>query len=239
MGLVFMCLMGMLNHTTQAQQTIINMPSADLTPKDRYFILNESFLRSGNQDSEWKTTNFFTYGLSNNTELAITSFNAGLPKTDNLTVAYGFKSVFPVFNKRFPARELKLTTGYMLPLSKQGRGVGSYGYTHFSGRFPKLRTRLSAGINAGTHQIFERDVVSFMGAIEHPITPSLQAVLEYYSGTHAFAGAIAGLVYHNHKHDLILVGGWRIPNNQRSGNSGLVVEIGKFFGPIRKKPKEL
>lgn len=213
-----------------AQQAIINLPSADLTPKGQYFVMNESFLRPWQPDASWKTTNFFTYGLSEKTELAVTTFNAGLPKTDSLTVAFGFKSVLPLLKERFPHREIKLTGGYMLPVSLQGRGVGSYGYSHLSGRLPKLKTRLTAGINAGTSQIFDRDVVCFMGGIEQPITKELQAIVEYYSGTHAFGGTVAGLVYHNHKYDVVVVSGWRIPNDERSGRPGLVFEIGKFIG---------
>jgi hypothetical protein len=227
-----LCTIGLPGH---AQQAIINLPSADLTPKGQYFVMNESFLRLRQPGASWKTTNFFTYGLSDTTELAVTTFDAGLPKTENLTVALGFKSVIPLLKERFPARDFKLTGGYMLPVSLQGNGVGSYGYSHLSGRLPKLKTRLTAGINAGTRQIFDRNVVSFIGGIEHPITKELQAIVEYYSGTHSFAGTVLGLVYHNHKHDVVVVSGWRIPNNERSGRPGLVFEIGKFIGKRRSK----
>ncbi|NCX94641.1 MAG: hypothetical protein EBX40_08195, partial [Gammaproteobacteria bacterium] len=100
---------------------------------------------------------------------------------------------------------------------------------------PKLKTRLTAGVNAGTQQIFDRDVVCFIGGIEQPITKELQAIVEYYSGTHAFAGTVVGLVYHNHKYDVVMVSGWRIPNNERTGRPGLVFEIGKFIGKRRAK----
>ena len=215
----------------QAQQAIINLPSADVTPKGQVFFMNESFVRPWRPGTSWKTTNFFTYGLSDRTEFAITTFGAGLPKTDNFTLAIGGKTVQPLWAKRLPGKDLKLTLGYMLPISLQGRGVGSYGYTHLSGRVPKIKTRLTAGINAGTHQVFGRDVVCFIGGVEHPITPELNAIAEYYSGTHDFAGLVFGLVYHNHKWDAVLVGGYRIPNNPASGKAGLVFEVGKFLGP--------
>jgi hypothetical protein len=198
--------------------------------------MNESFVRPWAPKRSWKTTNFFTLGLSKQTELAITTFGAGLPKTDNFTVAFGFKSVFPLLKNRFPQQEFKLTGGYMVPVSMQGRGVGSYGYTHLSGRLPRLKTRLTAGVNAGTHQVFDRDVVTFVGGIEHPITSELQAVVEYYSGTHAFGGMVAGFVYHNHKYDVVLVGGWRVPNNLRSGQPGFIFELGKFIDLYARRP---
>jgi hypothetical protein len=124
----------------------------------------------------------------------------------------------------------------MLPVSKQGRGVGYYGYTHLSGRLPKVNTRLTAGVTVGSDQIFERDIVAFSGGIEHPLTPELNAVLEYYSGTHAFAGGVLGLVYHNHRNDWVIVVGYRVPNNEASGNHGVIVELGKFIGPKPPRP---
>lgn len=222
--------------TAWAQQAIINLPSADLTPKGEAFAMNESFVRPyGDGTSEWKTTNFFTYGLTDTTELAVTTFNAGLPRTDNFTVAVGFKSVIPLLQERLKERELKWTVGAMLPISMQGRGVGSYGYTHLSMRLPKVRTRVTAGVNAGTDQIFDRDVVSFIGAIEHPIGKEWNLIAEYYSGTHNFAGLVTGLIYHRHKSDTVFVLGYRIPPNPESGRHGFVFEIGQFFGPFGKE----
>jgi hypothetical protein len=233
--LVFFTAMGAF-HLAEAQQAIINLPSADVTPKGQYFVMNESFVRPWDPGTNWKTTNFFTYGLTDKVELAITMFGAGLPKTDNLTLAIGGKAVIPFAQKALPNSELKLTLGYMVPVSLQGRGVGSYGYSHLSGRLPKFKTRLSAGVNAGTDQVFGRDVVCFIGGIEHPLTQELSAIAEYYSGTHDFAGGVLGLVYHNHRWDTVLVGGFRIPNNAASGQSGLVFEVGKFIGPKPHRP---
>jgi len=230
--LIAPCLWALLCSCAHAQQAIINLPSADLTPKGKLFFMNESFVRpynSSRKPSEWKTTNFATYGLTDTTELAVTTFGAGLPKTDNFTVAVGAKSVIPLLQKRLKERELKFTVGYMLPISFQGRGVGSYGYSHISGRLPKLNTRLTAGVNAGTHQIFGRDTVNFIAGIEHPITPQLNVIAEYYSGTHDFAGLITGVIFHHHKSDVVAVAGFRFPANEQSGSSGFVFELGKFI----------
>jgi hypothetical protein len=39
-------------------------------------------------------------------------------------------------------------------------------------------------------------------------------------------------VYHNHRYDVVLVAGYRLANNERSGLNGFVFEVGKFFGPF-------
>jgi hypothetical protein len=213
------------------QQAIINLPSADLTPKGQVFIMNESYIRMWRPDRSWKATNFLTYGLNDTTELAITNFGVGAPKINNLTLAVGAKSVFQLWKKKYPRREIKLTVGAMVPVSLQGRGAGSYAYSHLSYRLPKINTRLTAGLNWGTAQIFDRDVFCFIGGIEHPITPELTVIVEYYSGTHDFGGVIPGVVYHNHKLDAVFVAGFRIPNARASGRPGFVFELGKFIGP--------
>ncbi|MBY0403591.1 MAG: hypothetical protein K2X66_06800, partial [Cyanobacteria bacterium] len=70
-----------------------------------------------------------------------------------------------------------------------------------------------------------------IGGVEHPITPELTIIVEYYSGTHDFGGVIPGVVYHNHKLDAVFVAGFRIPNAKASGRPGFVFEMGKFIGP--------
>ena len=66
-------------------------------------------------------------------------------------------------------------------------------------------------------------------SIEHPVNKELSIVLEYFSGTHDFAGIIPGLVYHNLKRDVVAVVAYRIPANSISGDSGFVFELGKYF----------
>ena len=125
--------------------------------------------------------------------------------------------------------DVKITNGYMLPVSLQGNGVGSNFFSHLSFRLPKLKTRLTTGIAAGTRQVYGRGTVCFIGGIEHPVNKELSIVLEYFSGTHDFAGIIPGLVYHNLKRDVVAVVAYRIPANSISGDSGFVFELGKYF----------
>jgi hypothetical protein len=117
----------------------------------------------------------------------------------------------------------------MLPISMQGNGVGSNFFSHLSFRLPKVKTRLTTGIATGTRQVYGRDTVCFIGGIEHPVNKELSIVLEYFSGTHDFAGIIPGLVYHNLKRDVVAVIAYRIPANSISGDSGFVFELGKYF----------
>ena len=191
--------------------------------------MNESFVRMWGDDDHWSSTNFLTYGLNKNWELAITNYGLKSKNLDNLSLAFGAKHSKVLKDELKGFTEIKLSSGYMLPISLQGRGVGSNLFSHLSFRLPKLKTRLTTGIASGTSQVYGRDVVCFIGGIEHPITKELNIVLEYFSGTHDFAGIIPGFVYHNLKHDVVLVAAYRIPANNASGKHGFVFELGKYF----------
>jgi hypothetical protein len=218
-----------LTSAANAQQAIINLPSADITPKGKFFIMNESFVNPWTDSNKWKATNFFTYGINENFELALTNYGINSGDIDNLVFAPGFKYSKQLFKQNFSKNEFKITAGFLLPISFNGNGVGSNTFGHLSFRLPKTRTRLTLGANTGTEQIYGRDIFCFIGGIEHPITKEINLILEYYSGTHELAGLIPGIVYHNHKHDYVLVMGYRIPNNRESGEDGFVFELGKYF----------
>ena len=64
-----------------AQQAIVNMPSADITPKGKHFLMHETQTRAWNPGRYWLATNFYAYGIGRDTELALTSYNAGSPKS--------------------------------------------------------------------------------------------------------------------------------------------------------------
>jgi hypothetical protein len=213
-----------------AQQTIINLPSADLTPKGQHFLMHESQLLPAYPREFWGSTNFYTFGLSDQTELAVTTYNFNSYGSENGSVGVGFKRVQPLFRRRLRRLELKQTVGAMVPVSMTGRGVGAFGYTHTSFRLPRLKTRLTAGIAAATRQTFDEDMVSFIAGLEQPLSRHLIFNVEWFSGTqHAAANLIPGFTYH--RKGWILVGGIKIPNDMEPEKFGLVFEIGRFLGP--------
>lgn len=214
--------------SAQAQQTIFNVPSADALPKGQTFLQHESQFRTWQPGRFISNTEYFAHGIGHNTEAAVTLFNVNAPASDNITLAVGFKKVFPLLEHRFPAREFKLTVGQMLPISLQGEGVGNWSYTHISGRIPKLNTRLAAGVSTGTKQIFGRTTVNFIGTYEQPVTKRLSLQGDWYSGTSDLGLFITGFSYKLPR-NTALYGGYQIPNNKRSGRQGFVVEFAKYF----------
>jgi hypothetical protein len=211
-----------------AQQTIFNVPSADTVPEGEVFLQHESQFRPWNPGRFLGNTEYAAVGVGHHLELDATLFNVNAPSTDNIALGLGFKKVFPVLAQIAPEREYKLTLGEMVPISLQGEGVGSWTYGHVSGRLPILKTRLLAGVSAGTRQIFGRNAVAFMGGYEQPVTKRLSLQGDWYSGTHNLGLFITGFSYAL-PGNTTLYAGYQIPNSKRSGSQGFVVELGKYF----------
>lgn len=214
-----------LSSSLSAQQAIINLPSADITPEGKHFLMNESFIDPG----VWNSVNFYTYGVTEGTEFAVTLYDLGKPARDSLAAAIGYKSQFDLAADNQVFRDLKVTHGLMLPVNLRGQGVGVSGYAHLSGRLQATDTRLTAGIAAGTSQLFGRPTVCAIVGIEQPLTSEVQLIAEWYSGNHEFANLITGVVYHNHEHDFVIVAGYKFPNNYNTTKNGIVIEFGGFF----------
>lgn len=214
-----------------AQQTVFNVPSADVTEKNAIFLQQESQFTPWGNNPNWLGTHYTAYGIGHNTELDATLFNVSAPASHNISLGLGFKSAMPIakLKEKYPERELKLTVGSEILVSLQGHGVGNWSYAHLSGRLPVTKTRITSGISIGTHHIFGRDAVAYIMAVEQPVTKKLNIIADWYSGKEHYAGfLIAGLSYELPK-DTTLYLGYQIPNDPQNGQKGFVVEISKII----------
>ena len=214
-----------------AQQTVFNVPSADVTPEGHLFLQHESQFRPYNPHSFWLGTHYTAVGIGHNTELDATLFNVSTPRSNNITLGLGFKSAMPVagLKEKFPEREIKLTVGSEVLVSLEGEGVGNWSYAHLSGRLPKLNTRVTAGISAGTKQVFGKNTVDFIAAVEQPVTKKLCIIGDWYSGHDNFTGfLIVGVSYKLPK-DSAVYAGFQFPNSTSNGHSGFVIEVSKIL----------
>lgn len=225
--LVIICTISKVN----AQQTIFNVPSATVTEKNVIFLQHESQFRPWNPDSFWLGTHYSAIGIGYNTELDATLFNVGAPNTHNITLGIGFKSALPIskLDEIFKGRELKFTVGSEVLVSLVGNGVGNWTYCHFSGRLPKINTRLTGGISIGSKQVFGKENVSFIAGLEQPITNKFAIIGDWYSGTDHYAGYLILGISYKFPRDTNLYLGFQIPNDNRVGQTGVVVEISKLI----------
>ncbi len=210
------------------QQLIISVPNADVTHKNEFILTTESQIKT-HPDAGSENFAFLTYGIGHDTEIALSAYNLKVPgRNRNIAIAPGFKTSKQILKEKFHAREIKVTVGQMVPISLQGEGVGSWTYGHVSAKIPKLNTHVTAGLNAGTKQIFGRNQVSAMLGVEQPLTKKLMFVADWVSGTHDFAALAAGFQY-NFTPRTALVLAYKIPNNRRSGSQAIILEFVKHF----------
>ena len=210
------------------QQAIINMPSADITPKGKHFLMHETQTRAWQPARSWSGTNFYAYGTGHSTELAVTSYNGGSPLSKNFATGIGFKAAPQLWKHSKPELELKLTFGQMAILNHRGSGLGSFTYAHTSFRLPDLSTRISIGGWAGTRQLFDRNTGGVLAGVEQPLGRRWVLLGEWFSGRHDLGFAVPGVMFHPSKKQVI-VAGWKIPTRASNGKSGLILEYGLTF----------
>lgn len=228
---IFLCWFAGFLNSAFAQQTIFNVPSADVTPKGKTYLEQESQFRAWNPDAFWVGTHYAGYGIGHNTEIDVTLFNVGAPATNNISLGTGFKSVMPIagLKDKYPNQEYKFTIGSQVLSGLQSQGAGNWTYAHFSGRLPVTRTRITSGMSFGTKQIFGENTTCFIGGIEQPVNKKITLLTDWYSGSEHFAGfLIPGFSYSMPK-DTTLFVGYQIPNSSQNGPSGFVIELAKIF----------
>jgi hypothetical protein len=221
--------MMVLAFVAKAQQTIFNVPSADLTPKGSGYFEQESQFRAWAPGQYWHGTDYFAYGLSDTTEANVNLYNTSVP-AGNIAVGLGLRSVFKLFGDAYPDREFKVTVGGQMLISAQGQGIGYWAYAHGSGRVPKLKTRLTAGMSSGTRQLFgETTRLHFISGVEQPLSGRVTLMADWFSGGHALGFLTSGFSVALNKTTGIFLG-YQRPNNETiAGRSGLTLELTKIF----------
>lgn len=227
------------HRSISAQQTVINAPSMDQTPKGRVFALHESQVRAWGDTSFWQTTHFVTYGVTQNLELAVTAYNIGTPLKRLATLGMGWKGAaeIPGLAKRAPAWEAKVGAGQMVAIPLRGERLGVWSYLQTSARLPGARTRVMVGVSDGPPAMFGKATTHFMGSFEQPLA-ALPGALghalhdftvlgEWWAGQHEFADFVPGFNYHRGK--TVIIVGYKLANTPGTKGDGLVFEIGRTF----------
>jgi hypothetical protein len=202
------------------------VPSADVAPKKSLFLEHESQFRPHQPGPFEYITQYTCLGVGFNTELDLTLINLAVPQSHNMSLGVGFKTAVPILKRKLPNTDLRLTFGELVPISLENQGVGNWSYAHLSGRLPRLKTRITAGVSTGTRQIFFKNNVCFIGGYEQPVTRRLSLQGDWFSGDHSLGYFIPGLSYIL-PGEMILYAGYQIPNMRRVGRDGFVVELAK------------
>jgi hypothetical protein len=227
--------------SSYAQSLIVGIPSVDVAEKNHLEITHETQWNFWQKPQKWNSFNFACFGIGHNTELTATFNNLTNGVSDNLAVGLGAKKVFEI--KKESPWEPKIAVGANALYSTVRKDFGIWAYGLSSIRIPKTKTRLTAGVNYGQSQTFgfinvdgqinprPQNLVTFIGGFEQPITKHISIIGDWYSGTHDLAAFIPAIQFDVKKHVIIV--GYKIPNNQMSGNQALILEC-MFSIPTKK-----
>ena len=217
-----------LGSALHGQQTIFNVPSADLTDAHTFYFEHESQFRAWSPGRYWFGTDYLAYGIGHDTEVDVNLFNTSVPASGNISGAVGFRSIIPILASQAPAEELKWTVGGQALMSLQGAGAGYWVYSHGSGRLPKVKARLTAGVSAGSTQLFGRDTIHFIGGAEQPLNKTFSLIGDWFSGTHSLGYSTFGVgITLPTKFGLCV--GYQVPNSGKVGKTGFTIEVTKLF----------
>ena len=217
-----------IGFAAHGQQTIFNVPSADQTDAHTFYFEHESQFRTWSPGRYWFGTDYLAYGIGHDTEVDLNLFNTTAPASGNVSGAFGFRSVIPIVPKTAAAEEFKWTVGAQALMSLQGSGPGYWVYSTLSGRLPKAKTRVTAGISAGSTQLFGVNTVHFIGGVEQPVNKTFSLIGDWFSGTQSLGYVSAGLgVTLPQRFSLCL--GYQVANSARVGKSGFTIEVMKLF----------
>ncbi len=223
------CLVGLIPASLFAQTLIVGIPSTDVAPKREFALAHETQANRFQSGGYWNSFTFATYGLGNGYELAASLYGPSRPASPELSLGLGFKKRFSIAGEWAKKRELTVATGAMVPTSFRGNGVGLWAYGLASIRAPKTRTRFTLGPSWGTKQIFGRTVTKAMVGIEQPLTKKISLVTDWFTGTHDLGASIFGVSYQPDP-SFLVISGWKMANNARSGKSAFMVEVAYIFG---------
>lgn len=211
-----------------SQQTIFNVPSADITDKNRVYIQHEGQFRARDPNRFYSATNYATYGVGGNIELNATQFNLSSPASHNDSLGLGFKSAYNLKFVNNRDWKPKIIFGAMTAKSLIGNGTGGWIYSQGSMMIPYTSTRITGGVSSGSRQIFGEDTTCALGAVEQKVSSNLNLIADWYSGNHALGMLSAGFSY-QFPEEVILFAGYQLPNSKKVGRNSLVFEIGKTF----------
>ncbi len=214
-----------ISSTAWAQQTIFNVPSADvLDPGKVYLEVDELFRPTDPAFSS--TTVRGVFGLFSRVEGGVNfgGLNAPGPVVPTATVAVKIQPV--------RAGGFALTAGgnglFFVKGSEDGNPAG-LGYGFASYRIPKLGTRIEfGGWYSSAGYALPRSTGGALATFEQPIAcvPGLSVAADWFSGENAIGYVSPGLI-HTFGH-WTAYAAYSIKNGDSRGNGGLI-ELGYLF----------
>lgn len=173
-----------------AQQTVFNVPSADVLPRGKaYFELD---VTAAPESGDVGATPRMVFGLGRNFEAG---FNLGAFSTAPGSVPSFVPTIkWKVYEWRKQGVSLLAGDSVFIPLETTSFRAGNYAYVQLSKQW--MRTRVTGGVYH-----FTRGVVAGASraggqfSVEHTLTPKVALAADWYTGDHSVGYVTPGLIW--------------------------------------------
>ena len=182
--------------STNAQQTVFNVPSADVLDKGKVYTELDASFKTSNDDALRKFSSFVprvVVGAGGNVEV-------GLNLTGNIQPGADTTTIVPAVKWRFyqnKKKDLALFAGnnFYIPVRNRGYKFGTYTYASVAKTINK--TRLTAGAFLFSKNVVAPNAARGGGqfAVEQTINSKLSLAADWLTGKHANGYFTPGIIY--------------------------------------------
>lgn len=188
-----------LTFQINAQQTVFNVPTADILDKSKVYVEVDASFKTNNQDALRKFSSVVprvVVGVGGNIEV-------GLNLTGNINPGADSTTIVPTFKWRFYQNKKKdvsllAGTNFYVPIRNRSYNFGTYTYLAVAKTINK--TRLTAGGFVASKNVFAPQAVRGGGqfAIEQTINDKFTLAADWFTGKHANGYFTPGVIYKPH-----------------------------------------
>ncbi len=182
-----------------AQQTVFNVPTADVLDKGKVYVELDAGFKVNNQAALRKFSSFVprvVVGAGGNVEV-------GLNVTGNINPGADSTTLVPAVKYRFFQNEKKdislfAGTNFYIPVRNRAYNIGTYSYVAIAKTINK--TRLTAGSFVASRNVFAAKAIRGGGqfAIEQTINDKFSLAADWFTGRHANGYFTPGVIYKPH-----------------------------------------
>lgn len=215
---------------TNAQQTVFNVPTADVLDKGKVYVELDAAFKTNNQEALRRFSSFVprvVVGAGGDVEV-------GLNITGNVNPGADSTTIVPTAKWRFYQSEKNKValyggTNFYIPVRNRSYKFGSYSYLAMAKTINK--TRLTAGGFVASKNVFAPKATRGGGqfAIEQTINDKFTVAADWFTGRHASGYFTPGVIYKPHP-KVTTYFSYSIGNaDARKGNHYFLFEIGYNF----------
>lgn len=215
---------------TNAQQTVFNVPTADVLDQGKVYVELDAAFKFNNQESLRRFSSFVprvVIGVGGRTEIGLNVIGNVQPGADSSIIVPTVKT------RIFQNKKQDLTvfggTNFYIPVRNRSYKFGTYSYLAAAKTFGK--TRVTAGGFAASKNVFAPKAVRAGGqfAIEQTINSKLTLAADWFTGKHANGYFTPGVIYKPHPQVTAYLS-YSIGNaDARRGNHYFLFELGYNF----------